>query len=323
MSSALKRYPTHVDPSVQDTDTTVDGSDESTLLGNYEGDDLFLPLPKANIRRQYSSLQEHADKLQDDMTHTNNGGVTSRHEGRRESVVWDLQPADERVHKHNRNPLLLGRLSIDTPPTLEELLQRTRIEDANDTHNASLLRVDSVNTQVPRERPNSVLTVHSTSSSVDTAKSSEAGIRRGEAKYVFDLGMFSAPRPSEQQHNNTRCEDWNAGRSHEPITDGVKDRRRSFMLPLSFKHKSHGGEMQRLASAAKEPASNPNLKQLPRQSIVKSSLRDRRKVNLDLSLPTEVLNLPARSQQATVHFHSTTPHPQSPRAHWAHNRRPE
>jgi hypothetical protein len=313
-----------VETSVGDTESTVDGSNESTPLGNYESDDLFLPLPKTNLRRQYSSLQEHADKLQGDKTHASSGGATSRHEGRRESVVWDLQPADERLHKHSRNPLLMQQPSIETPPTLEELLHRPRNEDANGTHNASLLRVDSLNSQPARERPISVLTMYSTSSSVDTAKSSEAGIRRGEAKHVFDLEMFSTPRLNDQQQNNTECEVRAASPSPELKKSRTKDRRLSFMLLSSLKHKPHSGEFSTSALVAKEPTSIPNFKQLPPQSLVKSSLRNRRQLSLDLSLPTEILNLPARSRQATVHFNNVAPlQPQSPQTQWEHNERPE
>jgi hypothetical protein len=309
MSATPVPHSTIVNTNTHNPNTGTNEFDDETPRAIHEDTGLFLPLPKPTLLRQYSSLHDHADQLQGVQTYARDRGAVQRHEGRRESFVWDVQPAHEDMHRHSRNPMMMQQPVVGTPPPLHELLHRPRNEDADDTHNANLLRVESRRNSSASEHPSGLLSEHSTASSLETSQSSVAGISRAAARYVSDMGQFSSSRNDEKMSNLARGKELSDHVNYEATKPNRKERRLSFKLS---------------STESKDQTSITSLKHPSPQPIAKSSLRDRRNVNMELSLPDADGEVPVRNKSAIVHFNSITPsRPRSPQTPFTHSERPK
>jgi hypothetical protein len=317
MSATPVSYSTTINPDTHDPDTGTNGSDEETPHSNREAIDLLLPLPRTTLLRQYSSLQDHADQLQDIKTQAGDHGAVQRHEGRRESVVWDRPPAQD-IHKYSRNPMIMQQRADGTLPPLQELMRRSKNEDADDTHNANLRRAESRNNLSTSEYPFGLLVRESTESSMATSQSSVAEIPRAAVRNVFNIAPVSLSRNGDEEGNESPN-----GSTYQDIKANGKERRLSSKLRSALKYTNAVDAISQSTSPSKSFSGDTSLKQLVARPIVKSNLSNRRRVNLELSLPTGN-HEPVRNKPAVVHFGGITPsRPRSPQTPFTHSGRPK
>ncbi|KAH7064094.1 hypothetical protein BKA63DRAFT_178754 [Paraphoma chrysanthemicola] len=281
-----------------------------------ESRDILHPRPQTILTRHYSSLQEHANHLNSIDTSGEDDGLTPRTDNRRDGFTWGSRPGYDDQRTYSRNPLPPEQLGTRTPPPLEELLRRPTNEDADSAHNNRQARVDTFDFQPPVARTSNASTVRLPISRQDTARSSIAGFARGLARHVPNMKSSSpAELVAERQHKSARKPSRSES-SGESYREAKKERRLSFLLPPSTKAKEVDDAPQRKASLA-ESSAGDSAKAPSVPSSTKSSLRDRRKVNLDLALSTEIPDLPAQSRPPVGQLRSITPsRPRSPKTPW-------
>ncbi|KAH3983203.1 hypothetical protein HBI30_121700 [Parastagonospora nodorum] len=282
-------------------------SSTSTSSNIPKDDSLHHPTPRPVLARHSTSLIDHADQLQVEHIGQIKNGPASRsshHEIRRDGYTWGLKPASDDLsdpRRHSRNPLLPAQVREKTPPSLEELMRPPQNEDADAAHNDRVSRANTGDTMssvrnvgIPSTRPESV-------TRRSTRKLSVA---------VFAKGLFPPASSSEE------CRERRESASSMGFNgDGRKKRRPSFVLSSTvdqggFMKPSHG-QTNAESSKTQKPT------HLSKKSSMKSSLRDRRNVNFDLSLPIEPPDLPPRSRSPLTKSSSITPaRPRSPKTPW-------
>ncbi|KAF2035291.1 hypothetical protein EK21DRAFT_54817 [Setomelanomma holmii] len=269
---------------------------------------VLQPRPQTYLARHCSSLEEHVDQMIGIHPPGDDGEVTPRHDNRRDGFTWDSRPEYEEQRSLRGNPLPPEQLGMRTPPPLEELLRKPTNEDADSAHNKRTFQTNTVDFQPRWDRSSNASTIRNSLARQDTARSSIAGFARGIARHVPN---------HEHQRRASRSE--SSTESHQEVK---KDRRLSFLLPPSRKTtESHDAPPRKpsiVESVASDTATAPSV-----PSLSKSSLRDRRKVNLDLTLSNEIPDLPARSRPPVGQLSSITPsRPRSPKTPWIRNEPP-
>ncbi|KAH3951836.1 hypothetical protein HBH53_050820 [Parastagonospora nodorum] len=271
--------------------------------------DDYLHQPKAlpALARHSTSLIEHADQLQIEQTSKIKDGLASRsshHESRRDGFTWGLKPATDDLsdqYRHSRNPLLPAKVREKTPPSLEELMRPPQNEDADAAHNKRVSRANTGDTFRNIRNPG-----------IPSARS-EAVTRHGTRKLsvaFFAKGLFPLASSSED-YQERRV----SASSMESNDDRRTKHKLSFALPSTVEQSSPSESLTRDSNAERSMTQRP--KELSKKSSMKSSLRDRRNVNFDLSLPIEPPDLPPRSRSPLTKSSSITPaRPRSPKTPW-------
>lgn len=268
-------------------------------------DYLHQPKPLPALARHSTSLIEHADQLQVEHTGKIKDGLASRsnhHESRRDGFTWGLKSDDlSDPHRHSRNPLLPAQVREQTPPSLEELMRPPQNEDADAAHNNRVSRANTGDTL--RNIKNPGIT------SVRPGAVTRQGTRKLSVA-VFAKGLFP-PADSSEDYRERRV----SASSVESNDGGKKKRRLSFILPFAVEQSGSTDRFNQDSNA--ECPMNQGQRHLSKKSSMKSSLRDRRNVNFDLSLPTEPPDLPPRSRSPLIKSSSITlARPRSPKTPW-------
>ncbi|KAF2824428.1 hypothetical protein CC86DRAFT_354471 [Ophiobolus disseminans] len=311
-----------IDTHARRIDITPGVLNPGTALGAH-GSEQLNPNPRATLSRHYTSFQQHADHVLGAHRVVDDDGMTPRQEGRREGFNWSVSTVDEAVApKYSCNPLPPAQISGKTPPPLEELLRHPSNDDADTAHNASVARVETFDIRPLTTSSSFSSAASSTLSRHNTARSSIASFARGLARHVSDVSIHLPPGVVNEQRGGRRPSVSRVVGLVEPIKGGKFERKLSFVLPPILKQRRSAEKVAKPTFTADLPSVSDST-QRSVQPAMTGSLRERRKVKLDLSLPTEIPDLPARSRPPIGNLSSITPsRPRSPKTPWIRNESP-
>ena len=194
-------------------------------------------------------------------------------------------------------------------------MRRKTIEDADSLQNISLCHSNSIESQSS--------TVQQLDSfgdgpqAVDTRKCSISFLAKGLARHVPDMRMFASPEKATESRGDAQRRF-----SQDAVYTKTGPIDRKISVPVV--KASQLGEPGPKAPAVPEkilstPSQNKEILEPPE----KGSLRDRRKVKLDLSMPTEMPDVSVRGRSPAVALSSVTPsRPRSPKTPWIRNEQP-
>jgi hypothetical protein len=200
-------------------------------------------------------------------------------------------------------------------------MRRPEIEDADTAHNARVARANNVEFGPPR-RTSSTSSMPRELGRSNARRSSIVAFAKGFARHVPNMRLFPPPDPTPDHHDHplAGCPDNSVRTSNY---EG-KGRKLSFVLPTINKPSGSADNVPQPNSDSREHVGNACPRPPSSDPFVKGSLRDRRKVNLDLSLPVENPNLPPRSRLPVVQLNGITPsRPRSPKTPWVRNDAPK
>ncbi|CAN9087771.1 unnamed protein product [Alternaria alternata] len=288
------------------------------------------PSSPTSLTRHYTSLQEHADQITGTETAGKDEGLTPRQVTRREGFAWGQRPSLEDERRHSRYQMPMEQERQSSPPPLDEIIRRTTIDDADDLQNIKLRHMDSIESHASGVTypAASISTSVETSDSYvrDNRRSSIAAFAKGIVQHVPNLRM---PRPQESKEDQQRRDsgDGASMKLHK------KDRVLSFApLPLVKSKESYekGSKPSVVIEEPSTPVDTPptavnNATTPPNpHSTSKGGLRDRRKVNLDLSMPAQMPDLPARGRLPVDMMGSLgAPRSRSPKTPWVRKEQPQ
>ncbi|KAF2850437.1 hypothetical protein T440DRAFT_555005 [Plenodomus tracheiphilus IPT5] len=269
----------------------------------------------ATLSRHYTTLQDHADHHQKEEATPGGEGLTPRRESRREGFMVDSQQSRVDERRNSRNPLPPDQGRSVSPPPLEEILRRKTIDDADNIQNLQLQHANTGDSRLQSASRSST----SGMSRADTRRSSIAVFAKGLVSRVPDMRMFTPQKPADGQGTSRR----------RPSQDGTWTRTQKMDRDLSFAPLPSTKTKQSYAADPSLPTTGRGApiattpKKLPLERTVRSGLRDRRKVKLDLPLPAGVSNIPPRSRSPGVLPSSLTPsRPRSPKTPWVRKEQP-
>lgn len=286
-----------------------------------QGDILPPPSPGTALTRHYTSLQEHADHFLDTEALAIDEGVTPRHVSRREGFSWGQRP-ELGDHSQSYHPMIVEQERQDSPPPLEEIMRRTTIDDADVIQNSRLRHVDSVDSQASTTMhlTDSFSTNTSDSYSYDHRRSSILALAKGIAKHVPELRILHT-QGSWDDHSRRDSKEEPFAKLHK------KDRVLSFAPLPPVKSRNSHEKLAKPTVVIAEPCStveSPVKPSSPASPTTKSGLRDRRKVQLDLSMPNVMPDLPARGRSPVDMMGSLgAPRQRSPKTPWIRNEQPK
>ena len=288
------------------------------------------PSSPTSLTRHYTSLQEHADQITGTETAGKDEGLTPRQVTRREGFAWGQRPSLEDERRHSRYQMPMEQERQSSPPPLDEIIRRTTIDDADDLQNIKLRHMDSIESHASGVTypAASISTSVETSDSYvrDNRRSSIAAFAKGIVQHVPNL---RTPRPQESKEDQQRRDsgDGASMKLHK------KDRVLSFApLPLVKSKESYekGSKPSVVIEEPSTPVDTPptavnNATTPPNpHSTSKGGLRDRRKVNLDLSMPAQMPDLPARGRLPVDMMGSLgAPRSRSPKTPWVRKEQPQ
>jgi len=288
------------------------------------------PSSPTSLTRHYTSLQEHADQITGTETAGKDEGLTPRQVTRREGFAWGQRPSLEDERRHSRYQMPMEQERQSSPPPLDEIIRRTTIDDADDLQNIKLRHMDSIESHASGVTypAASISTSVETSDSYvrDNRRSSIAAFAKGIVQHVPNLRM---PRPQESKEDQQRRDsgDGASMKLHK------KDRVLSFApLPLVKSKESYekGSKPSVVIEEPSTPVDTPptavnNATTPPNPHLTsKGGLRDRRKVNLDLSMPAQMPDLPARGRLPVDMMGSLgAPRSRSPKTPWVRKEQPQ
>ncbi|CAA9961683.1 hypothetical protein PTMSG1_05060 [Pyrenophora teres f. maculata] len=297
----------------------LDTSDVHTPSAHDLGNLLSNTTP-TNLARHYTSLQDHADHLIAVESSSQDDGLTPRHAYRREGFSWGQQSNFEGHGRHYPNPVTMEQERSDSPPPLEEIIRRATIVDADHLQNIKLQHVDSMESRASTSihMTDSFSTNTSESYTLDNRRSSIAAFAKGIVRHVPDLILH----PLESKQVQPRRDSKESASVKLP----KKDRVLSFApLPTANSKELHD-KTSRPPVIHEAPSESTNKSSKPKNipsPSAKGGLRDRRKVQLDLSMPTEMPDLPPRGRSpADLIGNIGAPRQRSPKTPWIHNKQP-
>ncbi|KAH7350258.1 hypothetical protein BKA66DRAFT_541530 [Pyrenochaeta sp. MPI-SDFR-AT-0127] len=274
--------------------------------------------PRTTITKHYNSLQEHANGPYISQVPAEDHSLTPRHESRREGFTWDVRPTPEdgvKEHQrtHTRDPLPPERLGSIPPPSLQEIIRRATNMDVDSVHEIKLQHANTNESQPS----NAQLSTSSTlSESPSTRRSSIAAFAKGLARRIPDMRMFVPPEPAVTSKHELE-------KRGSQVVGSVKECRKnhksSHSLPSAMKSRGAILNSPKPSAVTDQPSSRHKIDALATQSAAKGSLRDRRKVKLDISMPAEIYNLPNRGRSPAIALNSfmiTPSRPRSPQTPW-------
>jgi hypothetical protein len=295
--------------------------------GNSEGDYLQAN-PPTGLSRHYTSLQEHADHVSGVSTTEQDDGLTPRNVSRRDGFSWGLRPGLEDQRRHSRNPMAAEPERPASPPPLNECMRKAYIEDADHLHNSKLRHVDSMESQpsVTMRLTASFSSDTSDSYTRNDRRTSIAAFASGLARRAHDFGFNTPERrwTGESKDNDDR----RYSQDRASVKLPKKDRVLSFAPLPPLQSREPYDKVSKSAVVIEEPPTpvDKTVKPANPISAAKGSLRDRRKVNLDLSIPAVMPDLPARGRSPVDIMASlgvSVPRPRSPKTPWIRNEEPK
>jgi hypothetical protein len=323
--STTGTHPESIDVNARRVEITPKPSLVSTPLAEYSH--LLQPTPRAILTRHYTSLQEHADYIQGSEAAAGREGQTPRHEGRREGFSWGAKPVEDGQRVvYTRNPLPPERHNVRTPPPLEELLRRSTNEDADEIQNAHILRTNSAESQLFTARVSTSSTFPDRPTRVTTGRPSISAFARGLARHVPDMNFFAPSDTNPGSPNEPERHGSLSGSLGDTSKDRRLERKLSFVPQPSLKTATTSVEKGAKSLPIPGEAERSTVLQSSISSPppAKGSLRDRRKVKLDLSMPVEMPDLPARGRTPVGQLSSITPsRPRSPKTPWLRSEPPQ
>ncbi|KAI8931225.1 hypothetical protein NX059_011573 [Plenodomus lindquistii] len=269
--------------------------------------------PTAKLSRHHTTLQDHTDDQQNGRTNGGEDDLTPRADSRRKGFMVHARPLLMDMRSNSRHPLPPEQSRSSSPPSLEEILRRRTIEDADDIQNFQL---QHTKTDDPRMSP-SPRSSTGDLERTDTRRSSIAVFAKGLVSRVPDLRMFTPEKPADESGLMHRRPSQEASRNRPDN----RDRKLSFApLPTTMAKQLYAPDLS-LPAVRKEPPMSTTTSSKPHpEGAVGSGLRDRRKVKLDLPLPVGISNLPPRGRSPVITLSSLTPsRPRSPKTPWIRN----
>lgn len=312
--------------------SSIDASEVSGLsassthnLGSFLGQS-----SPTSLTRHYTSLQEHADQITGTESAAKDEGLTPRQVNRREGFSWGQRPNLEDERRHSRNPMPMEQERPSSPPPLEEIIRRTTIDDADHLQNIQLRYMDSMESHASGTTHQTVSIATSTETSDsyirDNRRSSITAFARGIVQRVPSLRMLH-PQESKEDRQRRDSGDGASIKLHK------KDRVLSFAPPPLVKSKESYEKASKPSVVIEEPLTPVRAPSTPvdaatipssPHSTPKGGLRDRRRVKLDLSMPIEMPDLPARGRSPMDIMGSLgAPRARSPKTPWVRNEQPK
>lgn len=284
----------------------------SSTYGDITTDYLHQPKPHQPppLARHYATLQEHADSVAQ-ADQNDSEAITPRHEGRRGSFAWGLRAAyDDETPKHCRNPMMPERTNTSTPPSMEELVRRSTIENgASGTRKPSLMHSDTAAshtsaTQTPTARFSISTDIDNLTRS-DTGRLSVSTLARSMTKVIPDVRMHRphvgkvAERTTEQNLEETE--------ELSSVQGGKKSRRLSYQSLSGSKMITSPELPQKPPLVIEEaPVCEFHAKPGSQDKSPKcGGLAERRKVKMDLTLPTRLPDLSDQTHSPPGHLMSS------------------
>jgi hypothetical protein len=324
MSSEASSSTNSIDTHARRNEMTPEGSKASTPFATRVGNYLLYPAPRPVFARHYASLLDHAEHFYGTEASGDHDGLTPRQGSRREGFTWDPTPVKEDTHTYSRNPLPPEQSGFRTPPPLEEILRTTTIDDADNLHNATVFRSDTAESHSLHTHLSSSTTFNNRSSCDDTRRSSIAGFAKGLAKHVPDMRIFAPPEALTEHTNDDTRRDSGAASSDNSTRASRIERRLSFVLRPSLKRTTSTEKAAHPSPVIEEPIRESCVKTQTSQQHATGTLRDRRKVKLDLALPVDMPGLSARNRSPVGPLASITPsRPRSPKTPWIRDEPPK
>ncbi|KAL6711007.1 hypothetical protein ACN47E_006882 [Coniothyrium glycines] len=255
--------------------------------------------------RHYTSLQEHADIINQTADYIAEGlDRTPRHDSRRDAFTWGARPDAAEQQHVNRDSLPPLRSRPSTPPPLKDIVRRSGAPENADSVQNELAGMQQSGasldshlpiTNVPGSfNPNSL-------NSYNTRRSSIAAFARGIMRQVPDMKIFpSSEQIYRSNHEPERHDSQDAAmtqRKYHKLTQAP------LRTPLQVRE-AYEQETSPPPVVTEEPPRQTALSVASLQPPVKGSLKDRRKVKMELSMPVVFPNLPARGR------------PSSPQSSW-------
>ncbi|KAH6873352.1 hypothetical protein BKA58DRAFT_338002 [Alternaria rosae] len=281
------------------------------------------PSSPTSLTRHYTSLQDHADQLVSTESSGQDEGLTPRrHVDRREGFSWDQRSSLGNESRHSRNPMAMEQERPKTPPPLEEIIRRTTIDDADHIQNSKLQHIDSMESHASENtgRTGSFSTETNDSYVRDHRRPSIAAFAKGIARHVPEFRMLHLPESKDDQDRRDSQEAM-------PMKLHKKDRMLSFAPPPIVKAKEsyeQGSKPSVFIEEPTTPTNNAKMPSSPQSPMGKGGLRDRRKVNLDLSMPTVIPDLPARGRSPVdIMANLGAPRARSPKTPWIRKEQPK
>ncbi|OAL48094.1 hypothetical protein IQ07DRAFT_646284 [Pyrenochaeta sp. DS3sAY3a] len=269
--------------------------------------------PTNTLATHYKTLQEHANHFRGAEAGGEDHGLTPRHGERREGFNWGKEPVLEDQRRLSFYPLPPGDPTNDTPPPLEDIVRGMRNSDGGSIRNVALNRTDSNEPTAPEMTISRSSTTCEGLSRTDTRRSSITAFARGLARHMSDMKRSTPPGETNPSNRDLRRRDSQDATYFSTSKKGAKlSSPLQLMDPCDTPHVNVPTALQVMDKPKHEAPASPTL--------LKSSLRERRKVKLDLSLPTEITEIPERSRTPAGAFTSVTPsRPRSPRTPWIRN----
>ncbi|KAI4619630.1 hypothetical protein J4E83_005485 [Alternaria metachromatica] len=209
-----------------------------------------------------------------------------------------------------------------TPPPLEEIIRRTTIDDADHIQNSKLQHIDSMESRTSETtaRTGSFSTETNDSYVRDHRRSSIAAFAKGIVRHVPEFRMLHLPESKDDQDRRDPQEG-------SPLKLYKKDRMLSFAPLPVVKAKESYEQASKPSVVIEEPTTptkNAKPPSCPQSPTGKGGLRDRRKVNLDLSMPTVIPDLPARGRSPVdIMANLGAPRARSPKTPWIRKEQPK
>ncbi len=286
-------------------------------------DDVHLLSPRTEQAHvgQHAQADRSSENYPSTDTLIEDATLTPGYDSRRTGFDFGLQPVSNEQPQTIRNPLGPDQPRTGTPPPLAEIIRRMTNDDPHAFRKPALLRVDSVDLQFGSAGLPTPSTVCETPSRIDARRSSIVAFARNIARHVPDVRMPVSP---ENPINGIEGKSRRESRDDAFSKDIGRGRKISIALPPAIKSRKRSDTTYQPHNLEKEEASSePNTATPSTQTPPKGSLRDRRKVKLDLSLPAEIPNLPLRNRPPPSAWSSITPsRPRSPTTPWVRNEIP-
>jgi hypothetical protein len=192
-------------------------------------------------------------------------------------------------------------------------MRRPTNEDADTAHNARVSRVDFSDNNPHPAYFGTAPAIHTSVARRDTRKSSIACFARGLARHATDMRLFSPPDVLPDHQDLQGRQDSESAGSMRSVLDDKRERRLPLVLP-STEEDTLAERVATRTSVSVASGRHSSRGQVSPQLPTKGSLRDRRKVKLDLSFPIDTRDLPAQSRAANGSLSGITPsRPRSPK----------
>jgi hypothetical protein len=188
-------------------------------------------------------------------------------------------------------------------------------DDADTAHNARVSRFD-FGIDDPLTGYSNSQTINAPLVRRDTRKSSIAFFARGLGRNSSDIKSS----PAEDRHRSQGRQDSESTSSSRSVASNYRERNMPLLLP-SAKEEDIAGRVPNAISISGDSVRGSSRGQHASGSLVKGTLKDRRKVNLELALPVGLPALPAQHRSPEGYLSSITPsRPRSPKTPFARSK---